>query len=137
MYFESIKCGKRDIPHNTAPWRVAKNRHPNTDGTEWGWIEGAPEGVFWSDNGAFTSEKAGRVVAEHNRWLEAQKPIALRIIEATAVAAKARQKSERARKEADACEAALDAALAELTRLEALRDESLGAQPNEAATDVF
>jgi hypothetical protein len=121
----TINCGGKEVPHNTVPWRVATNRHTNCDGTAWGWIEGAPGHVCWTnETKKFDREKAGAVVAEHNRWLEEQKPIALRIIEATNVASKARQKAEAARKEADDCEAALDAALVEVARLEAKRDEA-------------
>lgn len=129
MQQETINCEGKEVQHNTVPWRVATNRHPNTDGTSWGWIEGAPGNVCWSNsNGAFNREKAGKVVAEHNRWLEEQKPIALRIIEAETVACKARQKAEAARKEADACDAALDAASVEVARLEAKRDEASNAE---------
>ena len=27
------------MKHNSKPWRVATNRHTNTDGTSWGWID--------------------------------------------------------------------------------------------------
>ena len=122
MQESTINCGGEEVPHNTVPWRVATNRHPNTDGTSWGWIEGAPGHVCWSNSGrSFNRENAGKVVAEHNRWLEEQKPIALRIIEVTNVASKARQKAEAARKEADFWEDALHEALGEVARLEAKR----------------
>jgi hypothetical protein len=128
MQQETINCEGNEVPHNTVPWRVATNRHPNTDGTSWGWIEGAPGNVCWSNSSsAFNREKAVKAVAEHNHWLEEQKPIALRIIESTITATKARQKAEVARKEADACEAALDAALGEVARLEAKQDEASNA----------
>lgn len=121
----TINCGGKEVPHNTVPWRVATNRHTNTNGTAWGWIEGAPGNVCWTNsNSAFDREKAGAVVAEHNRWLEEQKPITLRIVEATERANVARRKAEAARQEADKCDAALDAALGEVARLESLRDEA-------------
>jgi len=125
MQQATINCKGKEVPHNTVPWRVATNRHTNTDGSSWGWIDGAPVSVCWSNSDkSFNREKAGAVVAEHNRWLEEQKPIALRIIEATERANAARRKAEAARQEADKCEASLDAALIEVTRLEAQRDEA-------------
>lgn len=124
MQQETINCGGKEVPHNTVPWRVATNRHPNTDGTSWGWIDGAPGNVCWSnDTSKFNREKAGKAVAAHNRWLEEQKPIALRIIEAKNLVGSAQRKLEAARKEANACEAVLDAALAEVARLASKRDK--------------
>lgn len=67
------------------------------------------------------------VIAEHNRWLEEQKPIELRIIEATERADAARRKADAARQEADKCDAALDVALGEVMRLEAKREETSNA----------
>lgn len=125
MQQATINCEGKEVPHNTMPWRVATNRHPNTDGTSWGWIEGAPGNVCWSNSTSkFNREKAGEAVAAHNRWLEEQKPIALRIIEAKNIANAAYQKFEAARKEANACETALDAALEEVSRLVFERDEA-------------
>ncbi len=121
----TINCGGKEVPHNTVPWRVATNRYTNCDGTAWGWIEGAPGNVCWTnETKKFDREKARAVVAEHNRWLEEQKPITLRIVEATERANAARRKAEAARQEADKCDAALDAALGEVERLESLRDEA-------------
>ena len=128
MQQATINCGGKDVPHNTVTWRVATNRHTNTDGTSWGWIEGAPGNVCWSNStGAFNREKAGVVVAEHNRWLEEQKPITLRIIEANRRANTASQRAKAARKEADDSEAALTAALDEVFRLESLREKASNA----------
>ena len=70
------------IEHNRVPWLVKTNRHRNTDETRWGWIDGAPGNVCWSDNKEFNYEEASKVVAEHNEWLEKQTPIELRILEA-------------------------------------------------------
>ncbi len=125
----TINCGGKEVPHNTMPWRVATNRHTNTDGTAWGWIEGTPSNVCWSNESSkFNREKAGIAVAEHNRWLEEQKPIELRIIEATERVDTARRKAYAARQDADKCNAALDIALGELIRLEAKREDTSNAQ---------
>ena len=71
MEQSTINCGGKEVPHNTAPWRVATNRHTNTDGTSWGWIDGAPGNVCWSNERGsnMNREQAGRIVAEHNDWL--------------------------------------------------------------------
>ena len=125
MEQSTINCGGKEVPHNTVPWRVATNRHPNTDGTLWGWIEGAPGNVCWSNESSnFNREKAGIAVSEHNHWLEEQKPIELRIIEATERVDAARRKADAARQEADKCNTALDIVLGELIRLEAKREET-------------
>ena len=130
----TINCGGKEVPHNTAPWRVATNRHTNTDGTPWGWIDGAPGNVCWSNkNSKFNRDKASHAVAEHNRWLEEQKPIELRIIEAAERADAARRKADAARQEADKCAAALDVALGEVMRLEARREETSNAALTGAA----
>jgi len=43
------------------------NRHPNTDGTEWGWIEGCTKNICWSNcTSKFNREKASKLVAEFN-----------------------------------------------------------------------
>ena len=43
------------------------NRHLNTDGTEWGWIEGCSKHICWSDSTSkFNREKASKLVAEFN-----------------------------------------------------------------------
>lgn len=68
-----VSIGGKKIPHNDAIWEVKKNRHTNTDGTEWGWIEGAPGNVCWSNNKAFNRQKAGEAVAIHNAWLKENK----------------------------------------------------------------
>lgn len=86
----SVMVGGRTIQHNNATWRLCTNRHRNTDGSPWGWIEGAPGNVCWSDNQAFNSVAASQAVHEHNQWLEDQKPLVLRLIEACE-----RQKSAR------------------------------------------
>lgn len=72
------------MEHNSQRWRVATNRHTNTDGTAWGWIEGTRPEVFWSNAycSNLTREQAGTMVAEHNAWLEAQRPMAVRLLEA-------------------------------------------------------
>ena len=70
------------VEHNSQSWRVATNRHRNTDGTNWGWIEGAPGNICWSNNGTFNVAAAAEMVAGHNQWLEDQKPLSIRLIEA-------------------------------------------------------
>jgi len=40
------------------PWKVKTNRHRNTDGTSWGWVEGTREGWCWSKNRNHSYEDA-------------------------------------------------------------------------------
>jgi hypothetical protein len=95
----------QNIEHNTKPWRVATNRHTNIDGTSWGWIDGAPGHVCWSDDSrpgrGLNREQAGKLVAEHNEWLERQRPIDLRLVEAVAKAKEAEAYVVRKQAEAD------------------------------------
>ena len=72
------------MKHNSQPWRVATNRHPNTDGTSWGWIDGSQPVVYWSneDGSRLKRAEAGKMVAVHNAWLEGQTPVALRLQQA-------------------------------------------------------
>ncbi len=93
------------IEHNSAPWRIAKNRHPNTDGTDWGWIDGTAPAVFWSNERGsnMTREQAGSLVAEHAAWLEKQTPVDVRLL-------KAREHMARLTKDLAQAEAALEQA---------------------------
>lgn len=56
------------VGESPVKWRIATNRHPNTDGTRWGWIEGAPGNVCWSDERGsnLTRAQAGQMVLDHN-----------------------------------------------------------------------
>lgn len=92
------------VHHNTVPWRVCTNRHSNTDGTSWGWIEGAPGNVCWSNNGRFRQASAIRMASLHNEWLEEQKPLAIRLIEARDAKDKAFKTYDRALREFQAAE---------------------------------
>lgn len=47
-------------------WTVRTNRHPSTNGTLWGWIEGPDGNVCWADNTGLNSTVAGGLVARHN-----------------------------------------------------------------------
>jgi hypothetical protein len=50
-------------------WHLQSNKHPNTNGTAWGWIEGPTPRLYWSNefgSGYPTREQAERMVAEHN-----------------------------------------------------------------------
>lgn len=72
------------VAHNEVVWRVCTNRHRTTGGREWGWIEGAPGNVCWSNDykEGFNMVAAGEMVAAHNRWLEDQQPLSIKIIKA-------------------------------------------------------
>lgn len=43
------------------------NRHPNTDGSLWGWVTGTTKNTVWSDeNNRFNGDKAYNLVKEWN-----------------------------------------------------------------------
>ena len=45
---------------------IHTNRHPSTDGSSWGWIEGCSRNICWADNKAFNREKAAEFVSRYN-----------------------------------------------------------------------
>ncbi len=78
-----VMCGKTKVLRNTRRWRVATNRHPTLRNNNWGWIEGSPGNICWSnDDPVFNSKMASDVVAEHNAWLDDQRSLTLKIIDA-------------------------------------------------------
>lgn len=79
---ESVTVKGVTVVHNTRKWHTCTNRHPTTSGYSWGWIEGAPGNVCWGDDQRFNSKAASEMCTVHNQWLEHQKPISLRIVEA-------------------------------------------------------
>lgn len=94
----------RSFKHTTELWRVCRNRHTNTNGTDWGWIEGPAGDTTWSDDKSFNREAAARVVALHNQWLDQQKPVSLRLIEADQRLTTAARRLRDAEEELDAAE---------------------------------
>lgn len=61
------------IDAGKARWSVQTNRHPQSRGGEWGWIEGHPENKCWSQYSAFDKAAATLLVNEHNAMLAARK----------------------------------------------------------------
>ena len=60
-----IDCCKQEIiPKPNAILKIYKNRHTNTDGTAWGWIEGCTKNICWSDSGSCPN-KFNRTDAEN------------------------------------------------------------------------
>lgn len=52
-------------------WEVKTNRHRTLDGKCWGWIEGLPGNVCWSDDdNVFDHNKAAFIVKLHNMNVE-------------------------------------------------------------------
>ena len=51
-------------------WEVKTNRHPETSGRAWGWIEGHPDHLCWSDDKEFNYKAACALVNKHNLRLE-------------------------------------------------------------------
>jgi hypothetical protein len=112
-----VEVSGTTVKHNAVKWRTAKNRHSNTDGTDWGWIEGAPGNVCWSNNSKFNRASAEKMAGIHNQWLEDQKPLSIKLIEARERRAGAAGRFDHAKsnfEDASAELARCDAALASL-----------------------
>ena len=99
------------LQHNAVAWQVKTNRHTNTNGTEWGWIEGPTGNICWSNNKPFNRAAAGEITRLHNEWLEAQKPLSIRLIEASESLDRITERLNKARAEADRLESDYGAAL--------------------------
>ena len=121
----TVVVGGKCILHNGVKWRVATNRHPNTDRTRWGWIEGAPGNVCWSDNAVFNARAAGEAVLIHNEWLEDQKPLSIQLIEATERRDAAHKELHRAKQTLDLAQLKFDACEIKVIAL----SNRMGAQP--------
>ena len=63
-----IDCsGQPIIPiNNGVTLEVHTNRHPNTDGTAWGWIEGCTLNICWGNDSSFNYGKACKLVNDWN-----------------------------------------------------------------------
>lgn len=67
-----MKWDNKEIEHNDRKWEVCTNRHPNTDGTSWGWIDGTDikYNLCWSNNKPWMDrKKAEELCKNHNDWL--------------------------------------------------------------------
>ena len=59
--------GQPIIPiNNNVKLEVHTNRHPNTDGTSWGWIEGCTLNICWGNDSNFDYGKASELVNDWN-----------------------------------------------------------------------
>lgn len=107
------------IEHNQYRWRVAKNCHPNTDGTDWGWIEGASN-VCWSNRpfSRLTRSQAEELVAQHNDWLDKQTPVVVRLLKAKEQAAKIEKEVVEAEAQVERLRSKLRVAVAEIAALQ-------------------
>lgn len=76
---QTIQCGDTAAVHNDKVWSVRTNRHPETNGSAWGWIDGPKENICWSDNIGFNCAKASEVCRVHNQWVIDQKSIDMRL----------------------------------------------------------
>lgn len=113
----SVTVGKVTVAHNTVKWRVCTNRHTNTDGTRWGWIDNATVHTCWSNNSAFNENAAHDLVNAHNQWLEDQKPLSIRMIEARERRATALYEYNEAKKRYDLAVSVLEASDADIATL--------------------
>ena len=62
-----IDCCYQDIIpiYEEAALEVHTNRHPNTNGTRWGWVSGCTLNICWSNDNNFNEKEAEELV---NRW---------------------------------------------------------------------
>ena len=105
------------ILHNARKWRVCTNSHSTSDGFRWGWIEGTPGNVCWENGRAFNESAAHEMVEQHNQWLEDQKPLSIKMIEARQRYAEAAKKHDAAHDAFKAASMALKDAEDELAAL--------------------
>ena len=70
--------------HNTRKWELRTNRHPETSGESWGWIEGCEPHTCWSNKNRakLSKAQAGGACIIHNEWIEQQRPLSFRILDA-------------------------------------------------------
>lgn len=59
-------CCNKEIKPISKKLKIHTNRHPNTDGTAWGWIDGCDKNIVWSNNKEFNYDKASKFVKEYN-----------------------------------------------------------------------
>jgi hypothetical protein len=123
---KGVSLRGRYFLHTTKPWRVARNRHRNSNGTDWGWIEGAGGDDTWSDDKGFNHQAAELVVTMHNQWLEAQKPLSLKLIDANTTLRKAAHRLEEANHELHLAEVAHRLASEAVDALEGRTSTSTG-----------
>lgn len=113
----SVTVAGVTVEHNSQPWRVATNRHPTLYGRSWGWIEGAPGHVCWSNDEKFNEAAAVSMVAAHAKWLEDQKPLSIKLVESSERYRKAEKQYQEAAKAYEAAKEKFRAAGDELAGL--------------------
>lgn len=64
-----IDCCQQKIVPIREKLTMKTNRHPNIDGTSWGWIDGCDRNICWSNNKSFNSKAASELV---NKWNDGQ-----------------------------------------------------------------
>lgn len=64
-------CCNQEIVPIRKKLSIHRNRHPSTDGTDWGWIEGCDKNICWANNHSFNHQKAAEFVERHNKAVEA------------------------------------------------------------------
>lgn len=76
----------KTFTHTAYPWQSKTNRHPETGGMSWGWVEdtNGQQIATWSNsrnNGGLTAAQMADVVNAHNAWLDSQKSPAVKALE--------------------------------------------------------
>jgi hypothetical protein len=65
-------CGQDIIPIPGKRLSQHTNRHPNTDGTSWGWVDGCTLNICWSNNKSFNGERCSALIQEYNNRKDAE-----------------------------------------------------------------
>lgn len=112
------------IPHNSKRWELKTNRHTSTSGNSWGWIEGCPGHVCWSnDTGEWSAASAAEAIRLHNKWLVLQQPLTIRVADQRLLVEKVRAAYDEAAERFDNATERRDIETAELSRLLAMLDD--------------
>jgi hypothetical protein len=59
-------ASNQEIVPNSKHLSVHTNRHPNCDGTLWGWIDGCYKNIVWANNKSFDKAAADALVTQYN-----------------------------------------------------------------------
>lgn len=58
-------CGQEIVP--IREMSIHTNRHPSTDGTDWGWIDGCTVNICWANNHSFNRAAAVKYIKEYEQ----------------------------------------------------------------------
>ena len=70
--------------HTSGKWCTRTNRHTSTAGNSWGWIEGHPGNLCWSNDPGdkLSGSDAAKICEIHNQWVDDQVPVSIKLVRA-------------------------------------------------------